>query len=207
MNLDIIVAILGIISAIVGLLTAIIQLKNATHQRRHQESQDDRSYIDIGIGKWLKRALILFGVPFAILLAYREWNWFEGAGWSIKGFADKAITLELKIDSLKERSWENLLLPHTRYKIRVAKGRDYRYTCPGYKSEFYGYAALGDRKMLFPTGEVSFWSSISADNPQKDGGEIIVGESGTIFARFEIMCPGSEQIVQKINTSVQFIPM
>jgi len=47
MNLDIIVAILGIIITIVGLLTDIIQLKNATHQRRHQESQDSRSYIDI----------------------------------------------------------------------------------------------------------------------------------------------------------------
>jgi hypothetical protein len=98
MNLDIIVAVLGIISAILGLLTAIIQLKDATHQRRHQESQDSRSYIDIG--KWLKRALILFGVPFAILLVYREWDSVEKGTWKLVDFANKAVSYDLSFKTL-----------------------------------------------------------------------------------------------------------
>ncbi|MEI2773694.1 MAG: hypothetical protein V9G98_24230 [Candidatus Competibacter sp.] len=203
MNLDIIIAVIGIISAIVGLLTAIIQLKNATHQRRHQESQDNRSYIDIGIGKWLKRALILFGVPFAILLAYREWDSVEKSLWSIKGFADKAITKEITIDSLKTGSWDDV--PDGRYQIRV-RGNMYFYKCPGDKGAASGYPE-GKTLSGGRDGKVVIWSETAPDNPQGNGGEFIVGPQDRVFWKFDTECPNHETVVQKSAASIKFSPM
>lgn len=205
MNLDIIVAILGIISAIVGLLTAIIQLKNATHQRRHQESQDDRSYIDIGIGKWLKRALILFGVPFAILLAYREWDSVEKGIWDAKGFADKAITREIAINSLQEASWENI--PKGTYIITLS-GSEYLYKChpekPGTRTGYPEGKRADKGKIEGWTGRIQVWSPLTADK-KGSGGTVVIGNDGKTFLGFDVECPDGK-VVYPTTAFVRLTP-
>jgi len=172
MNLDIIVAILGIISAIVGLLTAIIQLKNATHQRRHQESQDSRSYIDIGIGRWLKRALVLFGVPFAILLVYREWDSVEKGVWDFKGFADKAIMEEVVLSDISGVGLDpkKLQSVSTRY-FRVRFFPD--------KDTYWGTCTDGEVFQGIAIQNENIRNRFSENADLSDGNVVIQGDSGS----------------------------
>ncbi len=103
-KIDLIVAVLGIISAVIGLLTAIIQLQHVSPPRGPQESQDNRSYINIR--KWLKRAFMLFGIPFVALLIYREWDSVKQMGLSIKGFVEKAIVYKTRLETIAPKELE-----------------------------------------------------------------------------------------------------
>lgn len=187
MNLDIIVAVLGIISAILGLLTAIIQLKNATHQRRHQESQDDRNYIDIGIGKWLKRALILFGVPFAILLAYREWDSVENGVLNLKVFANNAVLYEFQPENIGEVVASIPGLNPGVYSVEFyAKDNgSFFYRCPGENTGRANIFRRTIKENLSPTfGMLTIKGRETKIGEEAENRETVVIESGEVIFSF-----------------------
>lgn len=197
--IDLIVAVLGIISAVIGLLTAIMQLQHVSHPRGPQEARS------INIRKWLKRVFMLFGIPFIVLIAYREWDSVKEMGLSIKGFADKATGVHFVVDSLKERSWPNLL-PSGRYRVSISGG-EYRYKCPGDKGSASGYPE-GAPVTNSKSGKILVWTSSVPDDLQGNREEIVVAPNDTVFAKFDTnYCPELQQVVQISDVTIQFSRM
>lgn len=176
MILDIIVAVLGIISAIVGLLTAIIQLKNATHQRRHQESQDGRSYIDIG--KWLKRALVLFGIPFAVLLVYREWDLTKEVGRDATALLNREVSIDTRLSNFEEKTLPVPIPKNGYYWVRIFSEPEYSYVCPGAGGVTPAYVTGGDG-----FGNIQIQGSKNG-SPVGNGGLLLIDE-GKITIHFQ----------------------
>ncbi len=159
--------------------------------------------------KSLGPILIVGGILVIAFIGYRYWDSVEDTLWKAKGDLDNATMVEFTVDSLKERSWKDIL-PSGRYQVRI-RGDMYRYKCSkeskGSRSGYPEGARADGGEITGESGGILVWSSSATNNPQGNNGEFLVGENNTIFARFETDCPGEEILVQSTNVSVQFKPV
>ncbi len=154
---------------------SLIQLQHVSHPRGPQESQDNRSYINIR--KWLKRAFMLFGIPFIVLLVYREWDSVKEIGSDVAGFLSKEVNFKATFADFQEKNIEIHGVRPGYYKVSLRPDREeYSYVCPGAGGVTPAYSIGGDG-----FGNILVQGSINGTSV-KDGGAILIDDGVLRFS-------------------------